>query len=181
MSETEKMVPFSQAGRMLTTGFEWEAGLFIETYKLLSERYSKEEAKEILGKAMYRAGKNLGREARGMVDRGDPIGMAQAWGVIYGMGADAAERLDEERLIFRAQNCAALNLFLRWGISMEEAKYLGDAYCAGDVGHGEAFSEQMHFQHTCRLMHGDDCCIWDFSVTPQEPSEAAVPTASLKD
>ncbi len=181
MSETEKMVPFSLAARMLTTGFEWEAGLFIETYKLLAERYSKEEAKEILGKAMYRAGLKLGKEARGMVDRGDAIGMAQAWDVIYGMGTEAAEQLDAGRFVIRAQGCAAFNLFLRWGVSLEEAMFLGNAYCAGDVGHGEAFSDELHFQHTCRLMHGDACCVWDFSLESQEPSQAAVPTAPLKD
>jgi L-2-amino-thiazoline-4-carboxylic acid hydrolase len=181
MSETEKMVPFSQAARMLTTGFEWEAGLFIETYKILTSILSKEEAKEILGKAMYRAGLKLGEEARGLVDRGDVVGMAQAWDVIYGMGTEAAERLDDERFIIRGQNCAAFNLFRRWGVSDQEIRDFCDAYCAGDMGHAEGFGGKVHFQHTSRLMRGDDCCVWDFSMEPQMPHAAAVPKDNLLD
>ncbi len=64
MANTEDMVPKSVAARMLTTGFEWEAGLFTEVYKELAERFSNEEARDILGKAMYRAGYRLSVEAR---------------------------------------------------------------------------------------------------------------------
>lgn len=181
MSDKERMVPFSQAVRMLTTGFEWEAGLFIETFKLLSQRLSREEARQLLKQAMYNAGRRLGSEARQLVQREDVIGMAQAWDVIYGMGSKEAERLDEEHFIIRGQNCAAYNLFKRWGVSEEEIRFLCDAYCAGDVGHAEGFGEVLHFQHTKRLMRGDDCCIWDFSMSPQEPSQGAVNTDDLKE
>jgi hypothetical protein len=181
MSEEEKMVPFSQAVRMLTTGFEWEAGLFIETYKILCEVLSKEEAKEIMGKAMYRAGLKLGKEASELVDREDVVGMAQAWDVIYGMGTAEAEQLDDQRFIIRGQNCAAFNLFRRWGESDRDIRDFCDAYCAGDMGHAEGFGEKIHFQHTNRLMRGDDCCVWDFSMQPQEPDVAAVPKENFLD
>ena len=111
MWDEEKMVPMSQAVRMLTTGFEWESGLFIEVYNELSERIGKEDAKEVVAKAMYRTGLRLGEEARELVDTNDTIGMAKAWDIIYGMGTDAAERLDKERFIIRGQGCAAFNLF----------------------------------------------------------------------
>ncbi len=64
METEEKKFTFSQGMQLLTTGFEWEAGLFIETFKILSECLSREEAREILGQAMYRAGYQLGVDAR---------------------------------------------------------------------------------------------------------------------
>jgi len=181
MSESEPMVPLSQAVRMLTTGFEWEAGLFVETYRELCRRLGREVAKEILGRAMYRAGVRLGQEARAFGPAGGPRGMAAAWDVIYGMGTKEAERLDDKRFIIRGTNCGAYELMKRWGLSAEEIRFLADAYCAGDVGHAEGFGGgEMHFQHTCRQMRGDSCCVWDFSTEPQEPSPAAVPTEDLK-
>ena len=52
---------------------------------------------------------------------------------------------------------------------------------AGDMGHAEGFGEKIHFQHTNRLMRGDDCCVWDFSMQPQEPDLAAVPKENFLD
>lgn len=54
--DEEKMVPMSHAVRMLTTGFEWEAVLFIEVYMELSGIIDKEAAKNVLTKARYRTG-----------------------------------------------------------------------------------------------------------------------------
>lgn len=177
----EKMVPFSQAVRMLTTGFEWEAGLFVETYRELKARYGQDVAKEVLGRGMYRAGLRLGKEARALAGSLDPKGMAQAWDVLYGMGTQEAERVDGERFIIRGQGCAALNLMRRWGLSDDEIRFLSDAYCSGDLGHAEGFNEQMYFQHTTRLARSDDYCTWDFSTTPLEPSPSAVQVTGLKD
>ena len=53
---------------MLTTGMEWEAGIFFEAFKILSKRLGKDEARKILGKVMYNAGYKLGSEARKLVD-----------------------------------------------------------------------------------------------------------------
>ena len=65
---------------------EWEAGLFVETYRELIKRMSKEEAREIIGKAMYRAGYRLGEEARQFSKTGKgPVGMAEAWDVVFGI------------------------------------------------------------------------------------------------
>jgi hypothetical protein len=180
MWDESKMVPMSQALRMLTTGFEWEAGLFIEVYKELSERLGKEAAKEVLAKAMYRTGLKLGEEARALADSNDTIGMARAWDVIYGAGTDAAEVLDKDRFIIRGQGCAAFDLFQRWGVPDEEIRFFADAYCVGDVGHAEGFGgEEMDFQHTHRLMRGDEYCIWDFSMEPLEPAEGAAKKPAL--
>ena len=175
METEEKKFTFSQGMQLLTTGFEWEAGLFIETFKILSERLSREEAKDILGQAMYRAGYQLGVDATQFAGSLDPKGMAQAWDSIYGMGSDIAQKLDEEQFIIRGQNCAAFNLFKRWGVSMEDIRFICDAYCVGDVGQAEGFSSQMHFQHTERLMFGDDGCVWEYSCSPQPASPSAVP------
>jgi hypothetical protein len=130
---------------------------------------------------MYRAGLKLGAEAGGLSSRDDVVGMAEAWDVIYGMGTQEAETLNEEAFVIRGQNCAAYNLFRRWGASEAEIRSFADSYCAGDVGHAEGFSPRVHFQHTCRLMHGDTACVWSFSMQPQEPHEAAVPKQGLLD
>lgn len=168
---TEKMVPASQAARMLTTGFEWEAGLFIETYKILCEKLGRDEARKIMGKAMYNAGLQLGKDAREFTDYFDPEGMAQTWDVIYGMGTKEADIINEERFTITGYSCGAYNLFKRWGIPEEEIRFFADSYCAGDVGHAQGFGGGcLFFQHKKRLMHGDDRCIWDFSSDPQEPS-----------
>ena len=180
MSEAERMVPVSQAVRMLTTGFEWEAGLFFEVYRELSKRLGKEEAKKLMGQAMYRAGLKLGEEARGMVDRDDAIGMAKAWDIIYGAGTKEAKKLDKDHFIFQAGGCAAFDLFKRWGMSDEEIQFVGDAYCAGDVGQAEGFGDTLNFQHTHRLMKGDTCCEWVYSTLPQEPATSAVPKEDLE-
>lgn len=174
MSQPERLVPQSQASRMLQTGFEWEAGLFFEIYKELSERLGRDAAKDILRRAMYRAGFELGREARALVDAGTPPAMAKAWDLLYGMGSQEAAQLDENHFVIQAIGCAALNLFRRRGLGEQEIRFLCDAFCIGDVGHAEGFDAKMRFQHTSRLMRGDLCCRWEFALSDQEPSEAAV-------
>ena len=174
MSENEKMVPLSQAVRMLNTGFEWEAGLFFEVYGALKKQLGKEKAKEILGGAMYNAGLKLGKEARGIVESDDTFGMAKAWDSIYGAGTKEAEELDERAFIIKGQACAAYNLFKRWGMPEEEVRFISDAYCIGDVGQAEGFSDKLHFQHTGRLMRGDQFCRWAYSSKPQKPNTSAV-------
>lgn len=181
MSDSERMIPISQAVRMLTTGFEWEAGLFYEVYRELCKRVSKDEARKLMAKAMYRAGLKLGQEARAMVHRDDAVGMAKAWDIIYGAGTKEAKKLDKDHFVFQAQGCAAFELFKRWGMSDEEICFIGDAYCAGDVGQAEGFGEKLNFQHTHRLMKGDKCCEWVYSTYPQESVESAVPTEDLKE
>ncbi len=181
MVDPEPMVPVSQAVRMLTTGFEWEAGLFLEVYTELCRRLGREEAKKVMGQAMYRAGLKLGKEARAMVDRDDAIGMAKAWDIIYGAGSKAAKRLDKDHFVFQGRGCAAFELFKRWGLPEEEICFIGDAYCAGDVGQAEGFGDRLHFQHGQRLMKGDKCCEWVYSTAPLEPSKSAVPEGDLKE
>src|SRR4030043_1783415 len=128
MDENERKVPLSTAMRMLGTGFEWESGLFIETYRELCKRMPKEEAREIVGKAMYRAGIKLGIEMQTVTEKRGPIGMAEAWDVIYGMGTQEASQLSEERFIIHPNGCAAYYLMKRWGLTDEEIKYIGQAY-----------------------------------------------------
>jgi hypothetical protein len=160
---------------MLNTGFEWEAGLFVEIYRDLSERLGRDVAKEILARAMYRAGFELGREARTLVETGNPVGMAKAWDLLYGMGSQQAEQLDEDHFVIQGISCAAFNLFRRRGLSEQEIRFVCDAFCIADVGHAEGFDKQMHFQHTSRLMRGDKCCRWEFASSEQKPAEAAIP------
>ena len=87
MAEQEKMVPLSQAWRMMGTGMQWEAGLFIETYRQLKEKLGRDEAKKILQKSLYDAGARLGKEMAEEVGRTDARGMAQAWELMYGITA----------------------------------------------------------------------------------------------
>lgn len=180
MSESERMVPVSQAIRMLTTGFEWEAGLFFEVYRELSKRLGKDEARKLMANAMYHAGLKLGKEARDMVDRDDAVGMAKAWDIIYGAGTKEAKKLDKDQFVFQVEGCAAFELFRRWGMPDEEISFIGDAYCAGDVGQAEGFGDKLTFQHTRRLMKADKCCEWVYSTSPQKPAESAVPKEDLK-
>lgn len=176
----ERMVPISVAARMFATGMEWEAGLFVETYKELCNRMSKEEAREIMGKAMYRAGLRLGEEAREFSKtKKGPVGMAEAWDVLYGAGTKEAHILNENRFVFRVTGCAAFNLMKRWGLDPEEIKFLGKAYCAGDVGQARGFDSEMVFQHTKRLMAGDDGCEWDYTTYEQEKSDSAATVEEL--
>lgn len=180
MAENEKMVPFSTAVRLFTTGMEWEAGLFVETYRELINRMSKEEAREILGKAMYRAGYRLGEEARQFAKTSKgPVGMAEAWDVLFGIGTKEAAVLEKDRFVFRVTGCAAFDLMARWGLSPEEIIFLGKAYCAGDVGQARGFDEEMFFQHTHRLMAGDDGCEWDYTTYEQEKSNSAAAVEEL--
>jgi hypothetical protein len=180
MVENEKMVPRSTAVRLFTTGMEWEAGLFVETYRELIKRMSKEEAREILGKAMYRAGHRLGVEARqfSTTSKG-PVGMAEAWDVLYGVGTKEAPILNEDHFVFRVSGCAAFDLMARWGLSPEEIIFIGKAYCAGDVGQARGFDEEMFFQHTRRLMAGDEGCEWDYTTYEQEKAESAAAVEEL--
>lgn len=180
MTENEKMVPLSVAARLFATGMEWEAGLFVETYRELIKHMSKEEAREILGKAMYRAGHRLGEEARQFSETGKgPVGMAEAWDVLYGAGTKEAAVLNEDRFVFRVTRCAAFDLMNRWGLSPEEVIFLGKAYCAGDVGQAKGFDEEMFFQHTRRLMAGDDGCEWDYTTYEQEKASSAAAVEEL--
>lgn len=178
----DRTVPLSAAGRMLMTGFEWEAGLFVETFRELESRYGRDVAKQVLGRAMYRAGLRLGQEARQLTETRDAKGMAEAWDVLYGMGSKEAGQLNSGRFVVHSAEggCAAVNLMRRWGLE-DDIRFLCDAYCCADVGHAEGFNEQMHFQHTARIVRGDDHCTWDFSMTPQEPSPSAVDVALFRD
>ena len=175
MAKTEEMVPKSVAARMLTTGFEWEAGLFTEVYKELVKRMSKEEARDILGKAMYRAGYRLGVEAHQFSENRGPQGMAEAWDGIYGMGTKEADTLTEDRFTIHVFGCGAFDLMKRFGLSDEDIRFISKAYCSGDAGQAKGFDGQMHFQHDFRLMNGDAQCLWDYSSTEMERSSAAVP------
>ncbi len=174
MGQPERLVPQSQAARMLQTGFEWEAGLFVEIYKELSERLGRDMATEILRRAMYRAGRELGQEVRALIGAGSPLGMAKAWDLLYGMGTQEAEQLDQDHFVIQGTGCAALDLFRRRGLCDEEIRFVCDAYCIGDTGHAQGFDQQLQFQHTSRLMRGDPCCRWEFTSAEQMPAEAAV-------
>ncbi|HBG73984.1 MAG: hypothetical protein A2X25_02415 [Chloroflexi bacterium GWB2_49_20] len=180
MEEKEKMVPLSTAVRLFTTGMEWEAGLFIETFRELIKRMPKEEAREILGKAMYRTGHRLGVEARefSKTQKG-PQGMAEAWDVLYGVGTKEAPVLNDDQFVFRVFGCAAFDLMKRWGMEPDEILFVGRAYCAGDTGQAKGFDEDMFFQHTRRLMAGDDDCVWDYTTYEQEKAKSAAAVAEL--
>lgn len=180
MEEKEKMVPLSTAIRLFTTGMEWEAGLFVEVYRELIKTMSKEDARELLGKAMYRAGLRLGEEAQkfSKTQKG-PRGMANAWDVLYGAGTKEAVILNDDRFVFQVASCAAFDLMKRWGLTTEEIKFIGKAYCAGDVGQANGFDNNMIFQHTCRLMAGDEGCKWDYSNHDQKKAESSVPVEEL--
>ncbi len=181
MSEKEKMVPMSTAARLFTTGMEWEAGVFVEAYRELIKIMSKEEARQFLGKVMYRAGYQLGVEARQFSKTGKgPVGMAEAWDVLYGVGTKEATVLKEDRFVFETSGCPAFTLMERWGLTPEEIKFVGKAYCAGDVGQAHGFDEGMVFQHPCRLMSGDEFCKWDYTTYEQEKAESAVPFEEME-
>ena len=83
--------------------------------------------------------------------------------------------------MFRVTGCGAFDLMKRWGLTPEEISFIGKAYCAGDVGQARGFDEEMFFQHTRRLMAGDDGCDWDYTTYEQEkaPSAAAVDELGL--
>ena len=95
MAEQERMVPESQAWRMLGTGMQWEAGLFIETYWQLKELLGRDKAKELLRQSMFEAGVKLGQEIAKEVGRTDARGMALAWELMYGIDpeGEATEEL----------------------------------------------------------------------------------------
>lgn len=176
----EKMVPMSVAARLFATGMEWEAGLFVEAYKELCKRMSKEEAREIMGKAMYRAGHRLGVEAREFSKtKKGPVGMAEAWDVLYGAGTKEAQVLNPEQFVFRVTGCAGFDLMKRWGLDTEEILFIGKAYCAGDAGQARGFDEEMYFQHPRRLMAGDDGCEWNYTTYEQEKEESAAAVEEL--
>ena len=180
MAENEKMVPISMAVRLFTTGMEWEAGLFVEAYRELIKRMPKEEAREILGKSMFRAGHRLGVEARQFSKTAEgPVGMAEAWDVLYGVGTKEAPVLNQDRFVFKVNACAAFDLMARWGLSPEEIIFIGKAYCAGDVGQARGFDEEMFFQHTHRLMAGDEGCEWDYTTYEQEKATSAAAVEEL--
>ncbi len=175
-SSVERVVPLAQAQRMLATGFEGKAGLFVETYRELVQRMSREDAKAILQRAMYRTGYQLGKEARALVDRDDTLGIAKSWEIIYGtdLKSERVLRLDEKGFTLCGHGCADLALFKRWGLSDEEVRFLADAFCIVDVGYAEGFSGKLYFQHSERAMVGDSECVWEFSMTPPEPAASRV-------
>jgi hypothetical protein len=177
----EKMVPKSVAARLFATGMEWEAGLFIEAYRELCTRMPREEAREIMGKAMYRTGLRLGVEAREFSQtKKGPVGMAEAWDVLYGAGTKEAAVLNQDEFVFRVPACAAFDLMQRWGLDPEEILFIGKAYCAGDVGQARGFDEEMFFQHTHRLMAGDDGCDWDYTTFEQKKAASAAAVEELE-
>jgi len=180
MEEKVKMVPFTTAVRLFTTGMEWEAGLFLETFRELIKRMPKEEAREILGKAMYRTGYRLGVEAREFSKtKKGPQGMAEAWDVLYGVGTKEAPVLNVNEFVFKVLGCGAFDLMNRWGLDQEDIIFLGKAYCAGDAGQAKGFDEDMFFQHTRRLMAGDEDCIWDYTSYEQEKANSAAAVTEL--
>jgi predicted hydrocarbon binding protein len=181
MSESEKMVPVSQAVRMLTTGMEWEAGIFFEAFKILSKRLGRDEARKILGKVMYNAGYKLGSEARQLVDKSGPRGMAEAWDIIYGAGTEEAELVDDDNFVISHSACAAYFLFKRWGMSADDIKFVGEAYCAADIGHAEGFGGDLNFQHSHRMMRGDDKCRYVFSKNELKPCAGALDKRNIID
>jgi hypothetical protein len=175
--EEEKMVPWTTAMRMFNTGMEWEAGLFIETYRELIKRMPKEEARDILGKAMYRAGYRLGVEARNFTTKKGPLGFAEVRDVIYGAGSTGTVLQSKDRCVYRTESCACYNLMKRW--DPEEVDFLGEVYCSGDVGQARGFDEEMFFQHTYRLAAGDDFCEFEYATTEQEKAKSADPVEEL--
>jgi hypothetical protein len=67
----------------------------------------------------------------------------------------------------------------RWGLSTEDILFIGKAYCAGDVGQANGFDPEMQFQHTRRLMAGDDGCEWDYTTCEQEKAASAAAVEEL--
>ena len=60
------------------------------------------------------------------------------------------------------------------GMSAEEIKFVGEAYCAADIGHAEGFGGDMNFQHSHRMMRGDGKCRYVFSNEALKPCAAAL-------
>lgn len=184
----ERMVPESFAAKQKITGYEWEAALFFGIYEELLKIMSREEAKELLARGMYKAGHRLGQEDRKLTDRDDALGAAMVWKEVYGaeIPGERTVFVEPDRFVIKGfqkgvTTCPAMAVFERWGMSKEEIRFLADAYCAGDVGRAEGFSDRIHFQHTARVMVGDDHCEWDFSTSQQERSPSAVVKPNLED
>jgi hypothetical protein len=162
----EKMVPLSQALRMLRMGAEAQAGLFIGTYWRLKDLLGADRAVGILREAMCDAYTRLGREVAEEVGRTDARGMAQAWELLYGapLGGEGTVELTDDLWILEGHQCTACSLMKRWGVSDRELALLADAFCVADAAFAAGFNPEMKFQHTHRLMGGDLFCRWVHST-----------------
>jgi hypothetical protein len=161
-NQQEKLVPLSQALRMLRMGAEAQAGLFVGTYWRLKDVMGAERARDILREAMCDAYARLGREVAEEVGRTDARGMAQAWELLYGapLGGEGTVELEDDLWVLEGRQCAAYDLMKRWDLSDREIALLADAFCAADQAFAAGFNPEMKFQHTHRLMDGDRFCRW---------------------
>ena len=125
-NQQEKLVPLSQALRMLRMGAEAQAGLFVGAYWRLKDMMGAERTRAILREAMCDAYTRLGREVAREVGRTDARGMAQAWELLYGapVGGEGTVELEDDLWILEGRQCAAYDLMKRWGLSDREIRDL---------------------------------------------------------
>jgi hypothetical protein len=149
-----------ETARRITTGFQWEAIVFLALWRELRSRYGPDTVQEIASRAMREAGLVMGRQAATEIQTRGPRGVAEAWDLIYGSSPDCVLELTDDRFVYRGNGCPAYWLWVKMGLEPSEISEMADAYCAVDYGFAQAFGADVHCVHTARLMKGNSFCEW---------------------
>lgn len=150
-------------GRRMLTGFQWEAVLYLEAFKLIEKRYGRDAANEIMKEAMYNAGITMGHmAAKEIGGENDLAGMKRMWDIMYPAAPEEAVNLTDEQFVYTGGpgGCAIYSTWKSAGVSDEEANILADGFCVGDVSFAKGFNEDMDCEQTQRIMKGSDHCVW---------------------
>jgi L-2-amino-thiazoline-4-carboxylic acid hydrolase len=148
------------ADKPLVTTPEWKGAIYLNMWREIEQRYGREAAKEICGKVMLEAGRIIGTLVATRSEETGVPGLAKAWEKMYGVSADSAIELSDERYVFQNNACAALDMWKQAGQSVEDINDMADGYCFADCGFAEGFDPDVRCTHEARLMKGDAYCQW---------------------
>jgi len=142
----------------LSTGYRWEATLFLEVWKSVEEEYGMEKAKDICGNAMYEAGVRFGKAMAKKKGRNDLKALKEVWEELYPVGPD--NEWDGDKFVARGDSCIIKDTLQMYDIPEERLEEIQKVFCDGDKGFVNGFNPEIEFTWGGRIFRDEPRCEW---------------------
>ncbi|GEM_PF-5457105 len=157
----EERYPASQ----LATGYRWEATLYLTLWEAIEERYGRDVAVEMCGKAMYETGVRFGRAMAERAGRNDLAALKETWEELYPTGPDT--EWNGKRFVVKNKACIIEDTLSLYDIPPQRWSDIAQVFCEGDRGFVNGFNPNIRFTWGGRILRNEPECVWIM----EEPAE----------
>jgi predicted hydrocarbon binding protein len=142
----------------VSTGYRWEATVFLTTWQEIEIRYGRAAAKDICGKAMYEAGVLMGRSFAKVRGKADLVTLKSVWEELY--STEAGAEWDGKRFVVKGSACFIRETLRGYELAPDLLGDIQEVFCDGDRGFVNGFNPNLRFAWGGRVMRGDPRCVW---------------------